>query len=374
LEGRNARKRYPQTVITRLDRHIIKRFLGTYFFMLVLVMSISVMFDISEKMEDFTTRDVTLKQILLDYYLNFILYYSNLFSALFIFLAVLLFTSKMAKNTEIVPILSSGVSFRRFLRPYFIAATMLAVFSLVMNHFVIPPANRTRLEFEKLYTNSAYVVNDMYKETDRGTVVFFKFYSSTQGFLQDFWLTRRDPETGRIQQVLHAEQAFGDSLSQDWRLERYFIREFTPGQQEHQFRMGQSLDTVLEFSIAEFTTKAEIASAMSYFELRDFIRREKERGSKEVPFYEIEMHQRSSYPIATYILTLIGVSISSRKSRDGYGRPIAMGIGLILLYIFGMKMTTVAAMNVGFNPLLAVWLPNMMFFGVAWLIYRRAPK
>lgn len=361
-------------MITKIDWYIIKKFLGTYVFMLVLVMSISVVFDISEKIEDFISRKVPLESILFDYYINFILYYSNLFSALFIFLAVLLFTSRMAKNTEIVPILSSGVSFKRFLRPYFIAATVLTVFSLVMNHFIIPPANQTRLRFEKAYTNSAYVVKDLYRETEKGTIIFFKYYNSQQGFLNDFWLTRRNVETGRVEKIIHAEQAFGDSLSKNWRLERYFVREFKQDNIEHKYNQGVRLDTLMNFNINDFTTKAEVASAMSYFELKDFIEREREKGSKEVPFYEMEMHQRTSYPIATYILTLIGVSISSRKSRDGYGRPIVYGVALILFYMFAMKVTTVAALNVGFNPILAVWLPNIIFAAVAYLIYRKAPK
>lgn len=342
--------------------------------MLVLVMSISIVFDISEKMENFINRKAPLQTIIFDYYVNFAIYYSNLFSALFIFLAVLLFTSRMAKNTEIVPILSSGISFNRFLRPYAIAATILVIFSLYMNHFIIPPSNKTRLEFEKTYTNHTYVVQDLYKEADRGTLVFFKFYSTELGFLQDFWVTVRNPETGKIEHILHAEQAFGDSLENKWRLERFFIRSFNEDKESHKFRNGVRLDTTFNFNIKYFTEKPEIVSAMNYFELKEFIESEKERGAPNVAFYEVEMHQRTSYPIATYILTLIGVSLSSRKSRDGYGRPIVMGIGLILLYVFGMKMTTVAALNVGMNPLLAVWLPNIIFAVVAILIYRRAPK
>lgn len=342
--------------------------------MLTLVMSISVVFDISEKIDDFIERGAPLEVIIYDYYVNFILYYANLFSALFIFLAVLLFTARMAKRSEIIPILSSGISFKRFLRPYFISALILTAFSLCMNHFIIPPANKTRLQFESNFTNSTYFIKDMYKEASPGTLVFFRFYSDQQKFLSDFWVTQRNRESGEIERVLHAQQAFCDSLSNDWKLNQVVVREFKQGIPTHKFRTMPTLDTTLNFHINDFVIKAEIVSCMASGELSRFIESEREKGSKEVPFYEIELHQRSSYPVATFVLTLIGVSLSSRKSRDGYGRPMVLGIVIILFYLFAMKMTTVAALNMGLDAFWAVWLPNIIFGLIAILIYRRAPK
>lgn len=361
-------------MIKQIDWYIIRKFLGTYLFMMVVIMSISVVFDISEKIEDFIRRDAPLEEIIFDYYINFIIYYSSLFSALFIFLTVLFFTSKMAKNTEIVPILSSGISFNRFLRPYFLVATLLAVFSLLMNHFVIPPANRARLEFEQIYNNSTYTISNLHKEASPGTMVYFKYFRSDQNILHDFWISRRDPDTGELLQVLHAEQAFGDTVTNEWELKQCFVRTFTEGNTSHDFRSTPRIDTVLDFNIGYFTTRREIVSAMAYAELKEYIEEEEAKGSKNVPFYKIEMHQRTSYPMASFILTMIGVSISSRKSRDGIGMPIATGIVISLLYIFAMKMTTVAALNVGFPAFWAVWTPNIIFLGVAYVFYRKAPK
>ena len=374
MERYDDAKNYTQALINKLDRYIIRQFLGTYVFMLMLVMSISVVFDVSEKIDDFIERGAPLEVIIYDYYVNFILYYANLFSAMFIFLAVLLFTARMAKRSEIIPILSSGISFRRFLRPYFISALILTVFALWMNHYVIPPANKTRLEFEKSYTNSTYFIRDMYKEAEPGTLVFFRFYSDQQKFLSDFWVTKRNINTGEIEHILHAQQAFCDSLRNDWKLNQVVIREFNTDMAAHKFRTMPTFDTTLNFHITEFITKAEIVSCMPSGELSKYIQSERDKGSQQVPFYEIELHQRTSYPMATFVLTLIGVSLSSRKSRDGYGRPMVLGIVIILLYLFAMKMTTVAALNVGLDAFWAVWLPNIIFAAVAFLIYRRAPK
>jgi len=359
-------------MFTKLDRYIVKKFLGTFFFILTLLMSIAAIFDVSEKIDDFIKSGAPLKAILFDYYVNFIIHYGNLFSPLLIFISVIWFTGKMAHQTEIVAILSGGVSFRRFLWPYFLSATFLAGLSLYLNHYQLPIANKERLQFEEDYVRNKFHINDknLHREIEPGTIVYFESFSYQQSFGYQFSIERWDE--GRLVYKLLADKATCDSTNH-WLIENYFIRTYDSENKER-IRTGRRMDTIIPFNPSDLGQRNTVASALTTPELNKFIEREKLKGSDQVPFYLLEKHQRTSLPFATYILTLIGVSIASRKVRGGIGLHIALGFTIAIIYIFFMKISAVAATNSGLEPMIAVWIPNIIFLGLGAYIYQKTPK
>jgi lipopolysaccharide export system permease protein len=362
----------PIPVLRTLDRYIIRQFLGTFFFILVTIMLIAVVFDISEKTEDFTKMTATTQEIVLEYYVNFVIYYSNLFSGLLIFLAVLLFTSKLAHRTEVIAMLSSGVSFPRIMWPYFLAATILTGLSLVTNHMVLPGANKTRLDFEEVHVRSTFRVDDkhMHREIAPGVIAYFESFNAKDRIGYRFGLEQW--EDGLLTRKLSADRARYDSTSGAWVLGDYMLR--IMGDSLDHIIKGHETDTIIPLKPSDLGQRWEFAMAMGWDEINEYIAKKQAQGDDSVMPYLIEKHQRTSYPFATYVFTLIGVSIASRKVRGGTGLHLALGVLLVLLYIFAMKLTTVAATNAGLDPLLAVWLPNGIFLLVGIWIYRSAPK
>ncbi len=366
-----------------LDRYIIRQFLGTFFFILVTIMAVAVVFDISEKTSDFATTTATAWEIARDYYLNFVIYYSNLFSGLSIFLAVILFTGRLAHRTEVIAMLSSGVSFPRFIRPYFIAATLLFVIALVVTHLVLPRANLTRLAFEEAHIRNPFNIEDkdLHREIAPGTLVYFETFSAPKKTGYRFSLERW--ENGELRSKLTADRASYDTVTGRWRIHDWSLRQLATGapttdgrppSMNDRLRRGQELDTLLNLKPSDLGQRNENAMSMTDRELDEFVAAEQARGGSKTAFYLIEKHQRTSYPFATYVFTLIGVGIASRKVRGGTGVHIALGVLLILLYVFAMKMTTVAATNAGLSPFIAVWTPNLVFALVGAWIYHKAPK
>lgn len=334
-------------------------------------MLLSMVFDLSERLSEFINNQAPVSAIIFDYYFNFILFYGNTFSSMIIFVSVIWFTAKLAQDTEIIPMWNSGKPFHRFLRPYMIAATILMIISLIMNHYILPKSNQTRLDFEEKYYRDAMSVEDYHAEYPGNQVVYFSSYYSEKNLVNDFVLEQWD-DKNRITYFLKARTAENIPGTNQWRLNDYFERHI--GYPNDKVGEGQKKDTIFNFKIEEMAQRDNIAEAMTYSELKSFIKREKEKGSGNVPMYEIELYQRTSYPFATYILTIIGVSVSSRKKRGGIGVNIALGLGIIFVYIFAMKVTTVAAINVGFPASIAVWVPNIIFGVVAYILYRFAQK
>jgi lipopolysaccharide export system permease protein len=354
-----------------LDRYIIRKFLTTFFFMLGIIMLLAMVFDLSERLSEFINNQAPVSAIIFDYYLNFIVYYGNMFSSMIIFVSVIWFTAKLAQDTEIIPMLNSGKPFHRFLRPYMISATILMLISLILNHFILPNSNRTKLDFEEKYYRDAMSVEDYHAEYPGNKVVYFSSFYEEEGLANDFVLEQWD-KNNRIVYFLKARTAYNKKGTDHWQLTDYFERYI--GYPNDSVVEGKQKDTIFNFHIEEMAQRDNVAEAMTYSELKSFIQREKEKGSGKVPMYEIELYQRTSYPFATYVLTIIGVSVSSRKKRGGIGVSIALGLGIIFVYIFAMKVTTVAAMNVGFPANIAVWVPNVLFGFIAYILYRFAQK
>jgi len=351
-----------------LDKYIIKKFLGTFFFALGLIILISIVFDISEKIDDFMERKAPLHAIVFDYYLNFIPYFGTLFSPLFIFISVIYFTSRMAAQTEIVAILASGISFKRLLVPYMVAATVLASISFYMNNWVLPHSNGQRIAFETKYIKNTFVYTNrnVHKQVKPGQFIYFESYNNLDKIGYQFSYEKFDKE--KLVYKILSDRIIWDSIQNKWTIENYFIRKINGMQEE--ISSGYRFDTTLAFTPAEFNRRINYIETMDYPELNAFIEQEQLRGSEEIVFYFIEKYRRTSFPFATFILTLIGVSLSSKKVRGGIGVQLGLGILLSFTYIMFMQITTTFATNGNTPPLLAVWIPNMVYAVIAIVLLR----
>ena len=339
--------------------------------MLGIIMLFAMVFDISEKLSDFISNNAPVKAIIFEYYLSFLLFHGNMFSSMIIFISVIWFTAKLAQDTELIPMWFSGKPIARFIRPYMIAATILMLLSLLLNHFIVPNANKLRLGFEEKYYRDVMLVENYHADYPGNTSVYFSNYTNEAGKVTNFVVQQWGDS---IQPIffLKANEAINRPGTTQWTLKNVYIKQISFPKGKVQYR--SSMDTVLSFSIDEMAQRENVAETMTYPELAHLIKREKLKGSSRVPYYEIEMHQRTSYPFATYILTLIGVSVASRKKRGGIGLNIAIGLGFVFVYIFAMKVMAVAALNVGLPAIIAVWTPNLLFGIIAFFLYRTAQK
>jgi lipopolysaccharide export system permease protein len=344
--------------------------------MVLLLMSISIVFDVSQKIKDFIDNDLSVSTIIFEYYVHFFVLYSNMFSSLIVFLAVIWFTSLMASRSEIVAILSGGVSFNRFLRPFFIAAAFLTLYALFMNHFVVPYSNKKRLEFETKNTGFQVTQRHKFLEVQEGTIVFFDSYNLLSGLVENVWIEQWEQQKdGNWKMVsnIQAKLMVPDSTERmRWHLANYFIRDIKNNKEF--IKRGDQLDTTLNFNAQDLGQRQEIATAMTTDDLNIYRTKEIKKGSENVVSIDLERYQRSALPFAAFILTIIGVAVSSRKTRGGIGLNIALGLTVAMLYIFFQRMGHVAATNSGLHPIIAVWLPNIIFGIIAYFFYRKAPK
>ena len=370
----NTRKLFQPalTGLRTIDFYIIKKFLGTFFFSIILLVFIIIVFDVSEHIDDFLKHDAPIKAIIFNYYLNFIPHFVNLFSYLFVFIAVILFTSRMASDSEIVAILSSGISFRRMLLPYMVAAAMLALMSFLLGNFVIPYTNRGELEFEKRYIKDAKQFNDMniHKQVSPGVFLYLENFNAKTKKGWKFSLEKFKEK--ELVYKISADEASWDSIHSKWTLQNYFSRSL--GTMTENMHKGSRLDTNFGLRPADFMEDIEEVSIMDFFTLRNHIKMKRLRGDPDLIKYEVKGYERVAYPFATIILTLIGVAVSSRKVRGGIGFNLGFGLALTFLYILFMQVFTVFATFGNFPALLAVWFPNILFGIIALILVRTAPK
>jgi len=358
--------------LKKLDFYIIKKFLGTFFYAISLLILIVIVFDISEKIDEFLEGYASLYEILFDYYLNFIPYFVNLFSYLFTFIAVIFFTSKMAYNSEIIAILSSGISFRRFLMPYLISALFLGLLSFYLANFLIPRTNKRMMAFEKAYLKSPYrnVDKDIHMQVKPGTFVYIERYDNISNTGYKFSLEEfRD---NQLVYKLNSTRIMWDSVQGTWSIQDYVIRHIN-GEQES-ITQGKRLDTLINMYPHEFTFILDDMKTMNFTELRDFIEKERLKGSTMIKEYEVEKQKRIAFPFATIILTIIGVSISSRKVRGGIGMHLGMGLALTFTFILFQQVTTVFATRGNLSPWMSVWIPNIIYGLLGLYLLKLAPK
>lgn len=357
-----------------LDRYITKKFMSSFFVMILLIIGIVIIFDISEKIDDFVAHDAPLKRIIFDYYVNFVPYFMNMFSPLFVFLTVILFTSRLAANSEIIAILSGGISFHRLMAPYIFSAALIALLSLILNLFVIPNANVVRHEFESVYYSkrAAPASRDIHYQLSPGQFVYVQSFSKWNNTAYRFTLEEiRDNE---LVSKLTAERAVWDSAFGGWTLHKYFLRQYHEGTLTDEVRSGVRLDTVINLTVNDFYMKHNTVEDLSYGRLRDLIRTQRLRGDANVQYSLIELYQRWALPFSAFILTIMGVALSSRKRRGGIGWNLAIGLALSFSYILFMKFSQMFVYTGTLPPAVAIWLPNIVFAVITAFLYKIAPK
>ena len=346
--------------------------MGTFVLSMLLIILIVVVFDVSEKIEDFIRKEAPLKAIIVDYYFNFIPYFVNLFSPLFTFIAVIFFTSRMASRTEIVAILSSGVSYARLLYPYLLSASVIATLSLLLNNFIIPHATQKRVDFENTYIRNKFYNHqrNIHLQISPGNYIYLEHFDVDQNLGYRFSIEQFDE--GRLTYKLMAENIQWDTVKKLWKINYYYER-MLDGIQEN-IISGVQKDSILGFTPDEFGRKDNTLETMDYFQLNDYIASQKLKGADNIEVLEVEKHRRNAVPFATFILTLIGVSIAGRKVRGGIGMHIGLGLGLSFTFVMFMQVSTTFAIGGFMSPLLAVWIPNIIFSIVALFLLKVAQK
>jgi lipopolysaccharide export system permease protein len=357
----------------KIDLYIIRKFISTFFIALLLIIGIVIIFDISERIDDFVAKEAPLRAIIFDYYLNFIPYFMNMFSPLFVFITVIFFTSKMAADTEIIAILSGGISFHRMMVPYMISATLIAALSLCLNLFIIPDANKTRVAFETQYfkDKTKSVGRNVHYQIAPGEFVYAESFSSWNNTAYRFTLEKI--EDNKLVSKISAETAVYDTLRQSWRLKKYFIREYNSDLTDN-IRSGRQMDTIIPLSVKDFYFNEKTVQTMDYYELEEMIRVQKMRGDANVKMALIEKNTRLAIPFSAFILTIMGVALSSKKRRGGIGWNIGIGIALAFTYILFLKFSEMFVHTDTLSPAFALWLPNIVFAIIAGFLYRIAPK
>ena len=358
-------------ILKKIDWYIIKKFLGTFFYSIALLTVIIIVFDISEKIDDFIENEAPLDKIIFQHYMNFIPFFVNMFSYLFTFIAVIFFTSKLAMNTEIIAILSSGVSFNRLLYPYMLSAFLLTIMSFYLANFVIPKANITRREFKDQYIEKLTKSKDqhIHIQISPGTFAYVESFNVYTNTGQRFSLEKFD-EDRSMNFKLNSDKIVYDSVSGKWKIYNYYIRQIDGNHET--LRKGAQLDTLINLAPSDLFFKKEDFEVMNYFEIRDYIREQQMKGNPRIKDYQVEKHKRIAFPFATLVMTIIGVALSSRKVRGGIGLHLGLGIGLAFLFILIMQVSTVFAVSGNLSPALAAWLPNIIFGIIGIYLYLRS--
>lgn len=357
----------------KLDWYILKKFLGTFFYAILIFVVISVVIDITEKINDFINNHLTIYEIIFKYYIGFVPYIAALLFPLFIFLSVIFFTSKLAYKTEIVAILSSGVSFNRFLRAYWVGAILVAVLLGASNQLVIPVANRVRTAFENRYINNkrmANAISNIHLRIDTLSYITMNTYFPVDKYASGFILDEIRGET--LLSKLEASTITWDSSKKAWQATQAVVRSFDGLHQS----VRQVSDTTLKLALepGDLIRENNIIESMTTPELNRFIARQKLRGAEGLNYLYVEKYRRTASAFAVVILSIIGVVIASRKVRGGSGLHLALGIVISSAYIVFMQFSTTFSVKGNLPPLLSVWIPNFIFAGVAFWLYRKAPK
>ncbi len=355
----------------RLDWYIIKKFLGTFFFSIVLILSIAIVFDLTEKIDDFFENQVPLREIIWDYYIPFLPYYMNMFSSLFIFISVIFFTSKLAGNSEIIAMQAAGMSYHRLMVPYMVSASILFVLALVLGGWVIPRTSERMLAFTDRYVEhfTKESARNIQMEVQPGTILYMESFQRRSGIGYRCSIEQFEGKT--LMERITADRIYYDSLEQ-WHLDNYTKRTFE-GLHETLER-AQRMDITLPIVPDELFITAQHAQQMTTPELRHYMERQRQRGSGNIKAFEVEWHKRWASPIGAFIMTLLGVTMSSRKVRGGMGKNLGIGIVLTALYILFSTVSTTFSVNNVMSPFMAAWLPNIVFLAISIPLYIRASR
>lgn len=361
--------------ISILDWYIIKKFIGTYFFSIILIISISIVFDVNENLTKFTQYHAPLKAIVFDYYANFIPYFANLFSPLFVFIAVIFFTSKLAGNSEIIAMLAAGMSFKRLMRPYMISCVLISALSFYLACYVIPHGNIIRQNFESIYKNKKKInaADNVQLQVEEGVIAYFQHYDDRTK--QGYGFSLDKFENKNLVSHMTATYIQYDTISDTkyhWTATNYKIR-VRKGLKE-KVTSGIKIDTLIMMEPTDLVYSKGQQETFTSPELKDYISKQRNRGSGNAVQYEVEYHKRIAASFASFILTIIGLSLSSRKRKGGMGMYLGIGLALSFGYIMLQTVSATFAINSGWPPMLAAWIPNIIFAFVAYGCYRHAPN
>jgi lipopolysaccharide export system permease protein len=365
----------PLRFISRLDRYIIGKFIGTYIYAIILIISISIVFDVNENLAKFTQYHAPLKAIVFDYYMNFVPYFANLFSPLFVFIAVIFFTSKLAGNSEIIAMLAAGISFKRLMRPYMISCVLISALSFYLSAYVIPHGTVIRQNFETMYKNKKRVTaaDNVMLQVGKGVIAYIQHYDNSMKKGYGFSLDRFEDK--KLVSHMTAMEVQYDTISDSkyhWTVNNWKIRELR-GLREH-ITSGISKDTIIQMEPTDLVYSKGQQETFTSPELKEYISKQIDRGSSNVVQYQVEYHKRIASSFASFILTTIGLSLSSRKRKGGMGMYLGIGLALSFTYILLQTVSSTFAVNADAPPILAAWIPNLIFAVVAWFCYRKAPN
>ncbi|MDR0186560.1 YjgP/YjgQ family permease [Prevotella brunnea] len=365
----------PKRYLSILDWYIIKKFIGTYIFSIVLIISIAIVFDFNENLSKFTQYHAPMHAIIFDFYANFIPYYSNLFSPLFVFISVIFFTSKLAGNSEIIAMMAAGVSFKRLMRPYMITCILIASLTYYLNSSVIPHGTIIRQNFENLYRNSkrSSSAENVQLQVAKNTVAYIQHYDNDYKRGYGFSLDRF--ENKKLVNHMTATEIQYDTVSDSkfhWKATNWKIRKLK-GLKEH-ITSGSEIDTVILMEPTDLVYSKGQQETFTSPELLEYISKQTSRGSGNVVQYEVEYHKRIAMSFSSFILTIIGLSLSSRKRKGGMGMYLGIGLALSVGYILLQTISSTFAINANTPPILAAWIPNIIFAVIAYFCYRHAPN
>ena len=361
--------------IKLIDGYIIGKFIGTYFYSIILIISISIVFDVNENLAKFTANNAPLKAIVFDYYANFVPYFANLFSPLFVFIAVIFFTSKLAGNSEIIAMLACGMSFKRLLKPYMISAALISVLNFYLGGYIIPKGTIIRHDFETLYKNNKKntSASNVQLQVGKGVIAYIQQYDDVRKTGYGFSLDKF--ENKKLVSHMTANVIRYDTISDSryhWKAFNYKIRELK-GMREH-ITSGNEIDTTIMMEPMDLVFSKGQQETFTNPELQRYITKQQDRGSSNVVQYQVEYHKRIASCFASFILTVIGASLSARKRKGGMGLYLGIGLALSFSYILLQTVSATFAINANTPPMLAAWIPNILFFFIAYYCYRQAPN
>ena len=359
--------------MNKIDRYIIKKFLGTFFYSLLLLLLVVIVIDFSEKIDDFIQNDLSFLTIISQYYLHFLPYFANLFSPLFIFISVIFFTSRLASNSEIIAIFNSGMSFKRFLRPFIISAVFLSVLSFILGSYVIPISNKYRIDFQNKYLKSQKQIlrKNIHLQKTENYYYYLEGYNNKRNIGYKFSV--ENFENGKLKNKLRSEYIQWNEETKKWTLNKYEIRTFhengetiTPSK-----KLRKTTDTTLMLLPSDFIVQPNLAETMNLNELNKNIESETVKSSGKAKFYKIEKHKRIAFPFAIIILTIIAVSLSSKKKKGGIGTNMGLGLLISFSYILFFQFSSTLSINGNLEPWIAVWIPNILYVFLGILLLRK---
>ncbi|WP_316830038.1 LptF/LptG family permease [Pedobacter aquatilis] len=357
-----------------IDRYIIGKYLGTFIYTLAIFVIIIIVFDLSEKLDDFLKSGLSLWGVITKYYAGSIPFYINMLSPLINFIAVIFFTAKMADQTEIVPILSGGVSFNRFLWPYFVSASIIFSANLISNLYILPYTNTLKNSFENTYVkrNDPSTKSNIHMKLDDKTYIYIQSFDNKTNYGYRFSLDNFNGDI--LTKKIIADNIKWDSTKRKWQLSNYSIRKIDGLKETMIYGSGKLKDTILDMRPDDFSAYDNVVQNLSTNELAEKIRKEKTRGTGIMNDLQFERYKRYLHPLSAFVLTLIGVALSSRKVRGGVGVSLGIGIFISFAYIVFNQFTQMFSTKGGLPPFIAVLLPTIVFGLLGFYLLKRAPK